>query len=52
MGVWVKLVEKMGVCVCIFLYVFKCLKPKRQKELNVLIAYCQVSKKNIKNHID
>jgi hypothetical protein len=33
------------VCVCIYIYicVFECLKPKRQKELNVLIAYDQVS---------
>ena len=40
----------MNVCVCIFLYVFWCLKPKRQKELHVLIAYDQVSQK-WKNHI-
>jgi hypothetical protein len=33
------------VYICIFLYVFECLKPKRQKELNVLIAYNQVSQK-------
>jgi hypothetical protein len=33
------------VCVCNFLYVFAFLNPKRQKELNVLIVYDQVSQK-------
>jgi hypothetical protein len=34
-----------------FLYVFECSKPKGQKELNVLIAYDQVSQKYKENHI-
>jgi len=32
-----------------FLYVFECSKPKGQKELNVLIAYNQVSQKYKEN---
>ena len=42
---WVKYSENKCMCVCIFLYVFECLKPKRQKELNVLITYGQISQK-------
>ena len=45
---WVKYSENKCMCVCIFLYVFECLKPKRQKELNVLITYGQISQKYIK----
>jgi hypothetical protein len=45
--VWVKYSENKCMCVCIFLYVFECLKPKRQKELNVLITYGQISQKYI-----
>ena len=41
----------MGACVCIFLYVFEWLKPKRQKELNILIVYNQVSQNYKENHI-
>jgi hypothetical protein len=33
---WVNIVKKECVCVCISLYVFECLKLKK---LNVLIAY-------------
>jgi len=44
--------KNMGVCVCIFLYVFECLKQKKKtKKLNVLIAYDQVSQKYKENHI-
>jgi len=51
-GVWVKYSKKKWVCVFVFfLYVFECSKPKRQKELNVLIAYDQVSQKYKENHI-
>jgi hypothetical protein len=42
-----KLVKEMCVCLHFFYIVFECLKPKRQKKFNFLIAYGQVSQKLI-----